>query len=239
MKTGPKPAVAMILLRPTEPRGFEVLLVNRAETARIFGEGHCFPAATVQAEDSSKAMVMRCRGVAQDAARRMMGAHFKAAEALGFWVAASRALFEQTGVLLASSEPGQPSTEQAMRSSGPNGEHGMDFSRLLQSRDMFLDAGKLLNFSHWFVSTTSTMSFAMRFFLAVLPEDQRAIAPADARDTRWLRPDRGLELLNNGLLSMVFPAFASLRTLADFETVESVLREFQTHTRSSERWVLE
>jgi hypothetical protein len=32
-------------------------------------------------------------------------------------------------------------------------------------------------------------------------------------------------LFNHGELPMIFPTFAALRTLADFETLESVLRE--------------
>jgi hypothetical protein len=35
-----------------------------------------------------------------------------------------------------------------------------------------------------------------------------------------------MQLFTRGELPMIFPTFASLRTLADFDTLESVLRQF-------------
>jgi hypothetical protein len=40
-----------------------------------------------------------------------------------------------------------------------------------------------------------------------------------------------MQLFNRGELPLIFPTFAALRTLADFETLDSVLREF--HRRRS------
>jgi hypothetical protein len=39
-----------------------------------------------------------------------------------------------------------------------------------------------------------------------------------------------MRLHEHGQLPMIFPTFASLRTLADFETLESVLKEFHAGT---------
>ena len=41
----------------------------------------------------------------------------------------------------------------------------------------------------------------------------------------WLTPDWALQLFERGELPLIFPTFASLRTLADFETLESVFQE--------------
>jgi hypothetical protein len=42
----------------------------------------------------------------------------------------------------------------------------------------------------------------------------------------WLTPDRAIQLFERGELPLIFPTFASLRTLADFETLESLFEEF-------------
>jgi hypothetical protein len=42
----------------------------------------------------------------------------------------------------------------------------------------------------------------------------------------WLTADRALQLFARGELPMIFPTFASLRTLADYASLESVTREF-------------
>jgi hypothetical protein len=39
-----------------------------------------------------------------------------------------------------------------------------------------------------------------------------------------------MQLHERGQLPMIFPTFVSLRTLADFETLESVLKEFHAGT---------
>jgi hypothetical protein len=36
-----------------------------------------------------------------------------------------------------------------------------------------------------------------------------------------------MQLFGRGELPLIFPTFATLRTLADFETLESVLREYR------------
>jgi len=42
----------------------------------------------------------------------------------------------------------------------------------------------------------------------------------------WLSPDLAMQRYGRGELPIIFPTFASLRTLADFESVQSVMKEF-------------
>jgi hypothetical protein len=46
----------------------------------------------------------------------------------------------------------------------------------------------------------------------------------------WITPERAMQDYAKGNLPMIFPTYASLRTLADFESVESVLAEYQRIT---------
>jgi hypothetical protein len=49
----------------------------------------------------------------------------------------------------------------------------------------------------------------------------------------WLTPDHAMQLFDRGELPLIFPTFAALRTLADFDTLESVLREYRNHLHNS------
>ena len=63
--------------------------------------------------------------------------------------------------------------------------------------------------------------------LPALPPGQNPLATSyEVAHSFWLTPDRAMQLFGRGELPMIFPTFAALRTLADFETLESVLREF-------------
>jgi hypothetical protein len=71
--------------------------------------------------------------------------------------------------------------------------------------------------------------FDTRFFVAALPEGQTPLPTSyEVVHGVWLTPDRAMQLFNRGELPMIFPTFASLRTLADFETIESVFKEFRS-----------
>ena len=71
------------------------------------------------------------------------------------------------------------------------------------------------------------MRFDTRFFIAVLPEGHTPLPTSyEVAHSVWLTPDRAMQLFNRNELPMIFPTFASLRTLADFDTLASLLREF-------------
>lgn len=229
----PQPAASVILLRPVESTGFEVFLTRRPAEIASLGGMYRFPGGKVRPEDYSPFMLTRCRGLSPDAARRMIGTHFTAQEAVAFWLAAIRELFEETGVLLAVDEADRPFSARPEHKAEPGEKRApltaavTNFQRLLETETLFCDVGRLLYFSHWQIAARLAKRLDTRFFLAVLPQGQHPRAAAEeAEHTLWLTPDRALRLFHHGQLPMIFPTFASLRTLADFDTLESVLREF-------------
>jgi hypothetical protein len=85
----------------------------------------------------------------------------------------------------------------------------------------------LAYFSHWQTPAQASIRFDTRFFLAALPDDQTPFcASEEVVHSLWLTPDRALKRFDRGELPMIFPTFTSLRTLADYETLEMVLKEF-------------
>src|SRR5207253_9963089 len=60
-------------------------------------------------------------------------------------------------------------------------------------------------------------------------------ASPEVAHSLWLTPDRALQLFAKDELPMIFPTFASLRTLADFDSQESVFKEFRHRDRKSTR----
>lgn len=226
----PQQAVAVVLLRPGRPRGFEVLLTRRP-TATAFLDGiYCFTGGAVRDEDCSDAMLRRAGGLTPKQARDILGAHFAPRKALGLWLAAIRELFEEVGILLASKVTGEPIALPKARLAEMHSAllaKSLSFQTLLEKENLLCDAGRLHYFSHWQTPADVATRFDTRFFLAVLPEDQSPLATSlEVEQTLWVTPDRALQLFTKVELPMIFPTFASLRALADFETLESVLKEF-------------
>ena len=229
----PKQAATVILLRQTESAGFEVFLTRRPEGMAFLGGVYCFPGGTVRKEDYTATMLRRCFGLTPIQARERIGAHFSPKEALGFWIAGIRELFEEVGILVAVAESKDQSALTPIRQNGLAELHTalvrkeQSFQSILESTNLLCDASSLLYFSHWQTPSQQSIRFDTRFFLAILPDTQLPLESSpEVVDSLWLTPDRALQLLADNKLPMIFPTFSSLRTLADFDSLESLLRDY-------------
>jgi 8-oxo-dGTP pyrophosphatase MutT (NUDIX family) len=230
----PKRAATVILLRPLPPTGFEVFLIRRPEGMAFLGGMHCFPGGAVTKDDYSAAMLECCRGLTEDQARKIIGAHFTPQEALGFWVGGIRELFEETGILLAVEKPGARMALKAEQDSSLIHQRtallakSLSFQSLLANEELFCDLASLAYFSQWQTPSHVPIRFDTRFFLAALPDNQSPLPTSpEVAHSLWLTPDRALKLFAKNELPMIFPTFAALRTLADFDSLERVRKEFQ------------
>jgi 8-oxo-dGTP pyrophosphatase MutT (NUDIX family) len=228
-----KRAATVILLRRALPKGFEVLLTQRPDSMPFLGGMYCYPGGSVTKEDSSARIIDRCFGLTPEQARKIISAQLSLGEAIGLWVGAVRELFEEVGVLLAVEEPGSQLILDSVRAASLAQKHAalltksLDFVSLLESEKLRCDLGSLAYFSHWQTPAQASIRFDTRFFLAVLPGDQTSsCASEEVVHSLWLTPDRALKLFDRGELPMIFPTFTSLRTLADYETFESVVKDF-------------
>jgi 8-oxo-dGTP pyrophosphatase MutT (NUDIX family) len=225
-------AATVILLRRAAPKGFEVLLTQRPETMPFLGGMYCYPGGSVRKEDSTARIIDRCFGLTPEQARQIISAQLSPGEAIGLWVGALRELFEEVGVLLAVEESGSPFILDSVRAARLAQQHSgllnksLDFISLLESEKLCCDLGSLAHFSHWETPAQAPIRFDTHFFLAALPDDQTPFfASEEVVHSLWLTPDSALKLFDRGELPMIFPTFASLRTLADYDTLESVLKD--------------
>ena len=231
----PKKAATVILLRPAPDRGFEVFLTRRPDGMPFLGGMYCYPGGTVTKDDFTPRMIERSTGVTAKQARKILGAHYSPVEAIGFWIAGVREVFEEVGVLLAVEPSGAPLTLDAHRSIRLAEKHAallkksLNFVELLESEQLSCDLGRLAHFSYWQTPSQVAMRFETRFFIAALPQGQTPLPTSyEVAHSLWLTPDRAMQLFGRGELPMIFPTFAALRTLADFDTFESVLSEFKS-----------
>ncbi len=104
----------------------------------------------------------------------------------------------------------------------------LSFHSLLVKQELFCDLASLAYFSQWQTPSHVPMRFDTRFFLAALPDDQSPLPTSpEVAHSLWLTPDHALQLFTKNELPMIFPTFAALRTLADFDSLDRVWKEFQ------------
>lgn len=236
----PKQAATVILLRPAARNGFEVFLTRRPDTMPFLGGMYCYPGGKMRKADYSQAMLELCAGLTPRQAQEIIGAQFKPEEALGLWVAAAREAFEEVGILFAvdaSRRRFLPDAERERRLAEKRRQmldQSLSFSALLEKESLLCDLGQLAYFSYWQTPAQFSMRFDTRFFIAALPDRQTPLPTSyEVAHSIWLTPDRALQLFSASELPMIFPTYASLRTLADFETLESVLKQFRVRPSSA------
>lgn len=229
----PKQAASVILLRPAKSGGFEVFLTRRSSSTAFLDRMYGFPGGSVRKEDYSAGMLRRCHGLSANDARKIVGAHLTPPEALGLWIAGIRELFAGAGILFAVNEAGEHVALEPNRQARLANKRAallakaLSFEAVLESESLLCDASMLAYFSFWQTPSPLAMRFDTCFYLAALPEDQTPLLTAcEVSPSLWLTPDHALSLFQRDELLMIFPTFACLRTLADFETMDSVFRQY-------------
>src|ERR1043166_5137727 len=154
----PKPAATVILLRSGGRDPFEIFFTRRPEGMAFLGGMYCFPGGTVRKDDCSPESIERCYGLTALAARKMLGSHFAAAQAMGFWIAGVRELFEETGILLARDASTHCEVSEARRDrmltlAAPGGRksdgNAISFGAALATENLLCDLSQLRYLSHW------------------------------------------------------------------------------------------
>jgi 8-oxo-dGTP pyrophosphatase MutT (NUDIX family) len=223
-----KPAATIILLRRCKPRGFEVFLMRRPKAMAFLGGMYAFPGGTVRKEDCTPGVIERCYGLSAREARKILGAELAPSRAIGYWVAAIRELYEEAGILLAKRAEGNEALTQSFQAEREALlAKSLTFENLLKRKGLVCDLSQMAYFSRWETPRQLPIRFDTRFYLAPLPEAQTPLPnPSEIEEFVWLSPDRALTLSKREELPMIFPTFASLRTLADFDSLESLFAEY-------------
>ena len=225
MSVTPLPASTVILLRDG-PRSPEVLLLERHARSEFLPDMYVFPGGRVDDEDL--ALGERAAGITLERARAALPS--VAPElALGFFVAAVRETFEESGVLLARKtgdgrllEPARAAELCRQRLEVQAGE--VSFRELVLAEDLELATDLLSVHAHWITPETVARRFDTIFFSALTPPGQ--LAAHDGVESTahvWIRPEDALDEARKGTRQMIFPTSCNLETLCGFARAEQAL----------------
>jgi 8-oxo-dGTP pyrophosphatase MutT (NUDIX family) len=228
MPAKPRDAATLILLRDSDrpSGGTEVLLLQRHARSAFLPGAHVFPGGVVEEADYAPEMAALCQGLNSDQAHRIIKDVSPPEKSLGFFVAAVREAFEESGILLAH---GQSSTDerQMMRLGAYRAKVHANpaiFVSRLRDEDLKLATDTLLYFAHWITPEALPIRFDARFFVAAVPPGQEA--SPDGKETveaRWISPRDALEEHQRGMLKLAPPTCHSLSELAEFRTVDEAI----------------
>lgn len=218
-------ASTVILIRPAPP-GYEVFMVRRPARAAAFADAFVFPGGGVQAEDAVPDPVDgEFSGADASAALSGRGGTAPASfeDALGFYRAALRELFEEAGVLLSRDADGRaaridPRLVDRWESLRREVQAGRArFVEVVRDAGLVLDHRALAYFSHWITPRTEARRFDTRFFVAAMPAGQLAAHCAvETTASAWISPADALAGHRAGHFPLVFPTRKHLEVMASY-----------------------
>jgi 8-oxo-dGTP pyrophosphatase MutT (NUDIX family) len=231
-----------MLVRPAAQAGIEVFMLRRSEASHFVPDVYVFPGGTVDQGDLSEEALERACGVEQERIAEQFRAENEPSfpapqgsppprEAAGLLIAAVRELFEEAGVLLASTRDGVPLADadlapyrdrlHAARGLVHAGQ--LPFAELLEEIDAYANARALTLFSHWITPPKFSRRYNAHFFLASALPDQAATADTiETHDGVWIAPREALERTRTGTFRMVYPTIKHVERLAQFDDVDAL-----------------
>ncbi len=221
----PLPSSTVILLRegPHTDGPFSVLMLERHGSITFPGV-HAFPGGIVEPGDAT------VEGATLPAAQAWAphGEGDGPADALPYWVAAVRELFEEMGILLA--------TRDGRALAGPLVDDvlqlrarlhaGEPFRALLAEERLVPATHELRYFARWITPRVNPKRFDTRFLVGRVPEGQDAVV--DGTETvahEWLTPAAALRAYHEDRIKLIPPTVRTLDDLARFDSIDAVIAD--------------
>ena len=181
-----------------------------------FGSTFAFPGGVL--EDSDSRVHAICSGVSADAANRLL--HVER-DALDYYSAAIRELFEESGVLLADHKL---SADELVVARAALNAGSLDWERFAIDNALSLRCDRLQYFSYWITPVGSPKRYSTRFFLAEVPKAQAASHDGcELTESCWMPAAEILKARKNKVMKVPYPTRKTLKRLARFDSTSPML----------------
>jgi 8-oxo-dGTP pyrophosphatase MutT (NUDIX family) len=180
-----------------------------------------FPGGRVDAADAAHGRLLKPEAsAARDRLQTLEGEPLPAEQEHALRVAACRETFEEAGVLLArDAQGGSCPVERVARLQTLRGAVTVEaaaFVAMLEREELYLDADRLVYWSHWITPSIEPKRFDTRFFAIALPGGQEVSADlSELTHHAWIRPALAPEAIERGEIRVVPPTLLTLEDLAE------------------------
>jgi len=220
--TVPRPAATVVIVRNAAAGGIEILLLHRGDAKDYNSGAWVFPGGVLDAADG--AVQAFCSGLDDASASRRLGLP---RGGLDFYVASIRECFEESGLLLATSDP--PKHGMARAAAAPLSDwrrqlrtRTLSFQELCKSAGLRLLTDQVHYFSHWITPVGMPKRYDTRFFIAPAPADQEVMHDGEELIAhRWISPAAALH--HSSELRLLNATRSVLESLTGHDRVAGVL----------------
>ena len=233
MPVVPKLAATVILLRERTPdldsdddSKFEVFMAKRHENARFMSEHHVFPGGSLDEQDSTK-----------EASARLVGIDEKITNSLkeicddpsNLWVVATRELFEETGILIATNKSGnslgkiENKPKKIKKYQKKLQKKQVTMTDFLIKENLYYSASNLTYFGRFITPELSPIRFDTQFFLCKFPNNQNInLFYDELTEGLWSSPKQLIKNFKKKQIKLIYPQYSTLKRLKKFKTIQEL-----------------
>jgi 8-oxo-dGTP pyrophosphatase MutT (NUDIX family) len=211
-----------VLLLRQQDTDVEVLMVRRHANLQFMGGMWVFPGGSLSAHDCEPAAVARLIQSPEGKRAKLTDVHLKPlADTIinGLLVAACRETFEETGVLLAQHADGRWCDPELLARLQPErtaiDRDAAAFTHLLAREQLFLNADRLVYWSHWITpSAAGPKRFDTRFFAFAVPSHHAvSTLSTESTEAAWMTPTAVLAAAERGEMAVPGPTSSNLQDI--------------------------
>ena len=231
MPVEPKIAATVVLLREKIVEGdddceFEVLMAKRHKDLKFMAEHHVFPGGAIDKQDLTHESRARLVGIDEDAIKNLIEI---CDDPANLWIIAIRELFEETGILIATSNTDdfgeliekKPKKSKKYQKSLQKKRKTM--TDVLTKENLYYAADNLKYFGRLITPKLSPIRFDTQFFICEFPRNQDInLFTDELTEYLWGTPKQILEEFKNKQIKLIFPQYSTLQRLSKFKTIQEV-----------------
>jgi len=210
-----RPAASVMLFRDAD-NGPEVLLLERPAQAS-FGGSWVFPGGGLEHDDSDELYDGLGAQCTETIAQQKLGLQ---SDALCWFIAAIREVFEETGIVL---------SECRIDDVEAGTQRNTRFHELCTTIGWQPAAAQLHYVSYWIAPEWVSPRYATRFFAAAMPVEQQCMPDGlECLNYRWLRPEDAL--VRKDELALTRPTLENLKSVSGYGSTGQLLDELARRT---------
>ncbi|MEW6076461.1 MAG: NUDIX hydrolase [Thermodesulfobacteriota bacterium] len=203
---------ATIILGRDRGDAIEMFMVKRNRRIDFAAGALVFPGGRVDVDDTAPGVIRRCGGAMNQCREPDPG----------FYVAAIREVYEESGILLVR-EGGAATIISPERLAGFEDKRRalcageLKFSELLENEDLYPACDRLTPFAHWITPEFMPKRFDTWFFVADAPDGQVGSHDgSESVDSLWITPADVLTGASGGRFMVIFPTRMNIAKMARF-----------------------
>ena len=231
MFSKPRRAATVMILRENTAHSLEVLMLLRHPDNKFVPLNYVYPGGAVDAEDTAPELIELCKGIRPLDALRIIPDAESSESAMGYWIAAIRETFEETGILYAVRSDGEHfritkdrEKEIFFQYRQKIQKKELSFHEMLKKEALFPDAGRLFFFSRWITPPFSAIRYDAHFFVAGFPGGHEVHHDGtELTEHCWIRPADALAKYQHGQFRMVLPTIETLREVSVFSAIDEAI----------------